>query len=473
MPIKFGTDGWRGIIADDFTFENVRYCAQGVSDYILTQNLANRGLIIGYDTRFASEEFATTVAEVSAGNGIKTLLCNRPSPTPVVSYNVLFHGAGGANIITASHNPPQWNGFKFKPEYAGSASPEIIDSLEEHISSSENRKYYQRILWDKAMDQNIGFVIDPSIPYLKHLEGLVDIDAIKDSGLKIVVDSMYGAGAGYFNSLLSGGNLDIVEIHNERNPVFPGMTQPEPVARNLQILSDVVSKSGFQAGLALDADADRFGLIDEYGNYINPLQVFALLSLYMLEVRGDKGPIVKSLTSSNMVYRLAEMFDVPVYETPVGFKYIGPTMIAKDALLGGEESGGFGFKGHIPERDGILSGLFILDMMVKMNKTPSQLIEYLHSKVGAHYYKRDDIVYDPSNVESIKAKLDNMAINSMAGINIRRVDKFDGTKFVFEDGSWLAVRFSGTEPLLRIYSEARDEDLVNRLILEARNLVGV
>ena len=473
MPIKFGTDGWRGIIADDFTFENVRYCAPGVSDYILTQNLAKKGLIVGYDTRFSSEDFATTVAEVSTGNGIKTLLCDKPAPTPVVSYNVLFHGTGGASIITASHNPPQWNGFKFKPEYAGSASPEIVDALERHVLSSETRKYYKHVRWEQAIAQNIGSLIDPALPYLQHVSSLVDIDAIRNSGLRIVADPMYGAGAGYFTTLLGGGSLNIVEIHDSRNPIFPGMLQPEPVAKNLLELSDIVVKEGHQAGLALDADADRFGLIDEKGNYINPLQVFALLSLYMLEVRGDKGPLVKSLTSSNMIYRLAEIFDVPVFETPVGFKYIGPTMIEKNALLAGEESGGFGFRGHIPERDGILSGLFILDMMVKMDKTPSELIDYLYSKVGPHFYRRDDIVFDPAVGTSIKEKLDNITLDSIAGVNIKRVDQFDGTKFVLEDGSWLAIRFSGTEPLLRIYSEATNEDLVNRLISEARHFVGV
>jgi alpha-D-glucose phosphate-specific phosphoglucomutase len=473
MPIQFGTDGWRGIIADDFTFENVRYCAQGVSDYILAQNLADKGLIIGYDTRFLSEEFADTVAEVSAGNGIKTLLCDRPVPTPVVSYNVLFRGTGGACVITASHNPPQWNGFKFKPEYAGSASPEIVDALERHVFSSETRKYYKHVRWEQAMSQNIGSLIDPSLPYLQHVSTLVDIDAIRNSGLRIVADPMYGAGAGYFTTLLEGGALNIVEIHDARNPIFPGMLQPEPVAKNLVELSDIVVREGYQAGLALDADADRFGLIDENGNYINPLQVLALLALYMLEVRGDKGPLVKSLTSSNMIYRLAEIFDVPVFETPVGFKYIGPTMIEKNALLAGEESGGFGFRGHIPERDGILSGLFILDMMVKMDKTPSELIEYLYSKVGPHYYRRDDILYDPIIEESIKDKLNDITLDSIAGVNIKRIDQFDGTKFALEDGSWLAIRFSGTEPLLRIYSEATNEDLVDKLISEARNFVGV
>ncbi|MQF98858.1 MAG: phosphoglucomutase/phosphomannomutase family protein [SAR202 cluster bacterium] len=473
MPIQFGTDGWRGIIADDFTFENVRYCAQGVSDYILAQNLANKGLIIGYDTRFSSEEFADTVAEVSAGNGIKTLLCDRPVPTPVISYNVLFRGTGGACVITASHNPPQWNGFKFKPEYAGSASPEIVDALERNVLSSERRKYYKHVRWEQAMSQNIGSLIDPSLPYLQHVSTLVDIDAIRNSGLRIVADPMYGAGAGYFTTLLEGGALNIVEIHGARNPIFPGMLQPEPVAKNLVELSDIVVREGYQAGLALDADADRFGLIDEKGNYINPLQVLALLALYMLEVRGDKGPLVKSLTSSNMIYRLAEIFDVPVFETPVGFKYIGPTMIEKNALLAGEESGGFGFRRHIPERDGILSGLFILDMMVKMDKTPSELIEYLYSKVGPHYYRRDDILYDPIIEESIKEKLNDITLDSIAGVNIKRIDQFDGTKFALEDGSWLAIRFSGTEPLLRIYSEAKNEDLVDKLISEARHFVGV
>ncbi len=476
MSIKFGTDGWRGIIADDFTFDNVRYCAQGASDYLINQGLADRGLVVGYDTRFSSKEFALAVAEVSSGNGVKTFLCDRPCPTPVISYNVISSNAGGAGIITASHNPPRWNGFKYKPEYAGSASPEIVELLEKYIKIAEESKSVKSLSWDKSLLSNVGDNLDPSVPYLSHIVKLVDIEAIKKAGLRIIVDPMYGAGAGYLSSLLEGGNTEIREIHSEQNPNFPGMTQPEPVEKNLVILSEEVTKSNSDVGLALDADADRFGLIDENGSYINPLQVFALLALYLLEVKGQRGALIKSITSSNMIYKLGDLFGVSVVETPVGFKYIGPTMTKEDALIGGEESGGFGFRGHIPERDGILSGLFIVDMMVKMKKKPSQLIEYLHSKVGTHYYRRYDVSFDASRRNIISEKISSISIRSigaMGGINISRVDQLDGTRLLLEDGSWLAIRFSGTEPLLRIYSESNSNERVDILISEARNLIGV
>lgn len=473
MSIKFGTDGWRGIIADDFTFDNVKYCAQGVSDYLINQGLGDRGLVVGYDTRFSSKEFALTVAEVSSGNGVRTFLCDRPCPTPVVSYNVISRNAGGAGIITASHNPPRWNGFKYKPEYAGSASPEIVDLLEKYIKIAEESKSVKSLGWDKSLLSNVGDNIDPSIPYISHIAKLVDIEAIKNAGLKVIVDPMYGAGSGYFSSLLKGGNTEIREIHSEQNPNFPGMTQPEPVEKNLGILSGEVTQNNADVGLALDADADRFGLIDENGRYINPLQVFALLALYLLEVKDQRGALIKSLTSSNMIYKLGEMFGVSVVETPVGFKYIGPTMTKEDALMGGEESGGFGFRGHIPERDGILSGLFIVDMMVKMKKKPSQLIEYLYSKVGPHYYRRYDVTFDASRRNIISEKISSIGIHSMGDINISRIDQFDGTRLLMEDGSWLAIRFSGTEPLLRIYSESTSQNQVDILISKARDLIGV
>ena len=473
MIIKFGTDGWRGIIAQDFTFDNVRYCAQGVSRYLLEQGLAQRGLVVGYDTRFASEDFALAVAEVVAGNGISTYLCQEATPTPVLSYNVLHRQAGGGAMITASHNPAKWNGFKYKPEYAGSASPEIVAALEEHIAAVSTKNAVKSIPWDKALQLGVGKSIDPASPYLDHMARLVDIQGIKDAGLRVVVDPMYGAGAGYFPSLLSGGNMRVQEIHGERNPIFPGMAQPEPVAHNLADLSKALVEQGADVGLALDADADRFGLMDEKGNFINPLQVFALLALYLLEIRGERGALVKSLTATSMVYRLGELFSVPVHETPVGFKYIGPVMGRKNALMGGEESGGFGFRGHIPERDGVLSGLFLLDMMVKTGKRSSELIEYLYSRVGPHYYRRDDVSFDSERRGTVEKRLQEASPDALGGSKVTRRDNVDGLRFILEDGSWAIIRFSGTEPLLRIYAEGGSPDRVDTLISEARSLAGV
>ena len=473
MTIKFGTDGWRGIIAQDFTFDNVRYCAQGVSRYLLERGLAQRGLVVGYDTRFASEDFALAVAEVVAGNGIPTLLCQDAAPTPVISYNVVNRQAGGGAIITASHNPARWNGFKYKPEYGGSASPEIVTALEEHIATVSVNAAVVSIPWDTAVEVGTGKYIDPASSYMEHMARMADLHAIRDAGLNVVVDAMFGAGAGYFPSLLSGGNMRVQEIHGERNPLFPGMGQPEPVAQNLADLSRAVVEQRADVGLALDADADRFGLMDEKGNFINPLQVFALLALYLLETRGERGALVKSLTATSMVYRLGEIFGVPVHETPVGFKYIGPLMGRENALIGGEESGGFGFRGHIPERDGVLSGLFLLDMMVKTGKRPSELIEYLYSRVGPHYYRRDDVSFHPGQRSAVEQRIRSARPDALGGTKVARQDNVDGIRFVLEDGSWAIIRFSGTEPLLRIYAEGGSPDRVDTLISEARGVAGV
>ena len=473
MTIKFGTDGWRGIIAQDFTFDNVRLCAQGVSRYLLEHELAQRGLVVGFDTRFLSEDFALAVAEVVAGNGITTFLCQQATPTPVLSFNVLHRQAGGGAMITASHNPAKWNGFKYKPEYAGSASPEIVSALEEHIAAVSTNSAVKSTSWANALEQGIGKPIDPASPYLSHIARMVDIQRIKDAGLQVVVDPMYGAGAGYLPSLLSGGSIRVQEIHGERNPIFPGMDQPEPVAHNLGGLSSAVVEQGADVGLALDADADRFGLMDEKGNFITPLQVFALLALYLLETKGERGALVKSLTATSMVFRLGELFNVPVHETPVGFKYIGPIMTQENALIGGEESGGFGFRGHIPERDGVLSGLFLLDMMVKTGKRPSELVDYLYSRVGPHHYRRDDVTFDPEKRDIMEKRLREANPDAIGGTKVARQDNVDGTRFILEDGSWAIVRFSGTEPLLRVYAEAESPDRVEVLIAEARDLAGV
>ncbi|MBF8266787.1 MAG: Phosphoglucomutase [Dehalococcoidia bacterium] len=473
MTIKFGTDGWRGIIAQDFTFENVRLCAQGVSRYLLERGLAHRGLVVGYDTRFASEEFALAVAEVAAGNGITTYLCQEAAPTPVVSYNIVERRAGGAAIITASHNPARWNGFKYKPEYAGSASPEVVDALEENIATVSAHGGVKSLPWDRALETGMGVSIAPAPPYLGHVARLVDLQGARDAGLRVVVDAMYGPGAGYFPALLKGGDTRVHEIHGERNPLFPGMVQPEPVAQNLVGLSRAVVSQGADVGLALDGDADRLGVVDEKGEFITTLQVFALLALYLLETRGERGALVKSITTTQMIYRLGELFNVPVYETSVGFKYIGPVMTQENALMGGEESGGFGFRGHIPERDGILSGLFILDMMVKTGKKPSELIEHLYSLVGPHYYRRDDVSFDPEQRPALERRLAEARPDALGGRKVTRQENVDGSRFMLEDGSWAIIRFSGTEPLLRIYAEGESPDRVGTLIAEARGLLGI
>ncbi len=472
MTIKFGTDGWRGIIAQDFTFDNVRACAQGVAQYMKEKGIAERGLLVGYDTRFASEDFAAASAEVVAANGIRVYLCEKFTPTPVVSHGVREMGTGGAIIITASHNPAIWNGFKYKAEYASSASPEIIRELEGHISIILSRGGVKQIPLTDGLKMGSIQYVDLSAAYLDRISVLVDLERIRKAGLRLVVDSMYGAGAGYFKALISGGSTELLEINGERNPLFPGI-QPEPIARNLTRLSAIVKERWASVGLATDGDADRIGVIDERGEFISPLQLFALLALYLLEVRGERGPIIKTVTTTSMLNRLGELFDVPVYETPVGFKYVAPKMMEKNAILGGEESSGFAFRGHIPDRDGILAGLFFLDLMITLGKTPSQLVDHLFERVGPHYYRRIDLDLPAGEREGIAARIASTEPERIDGTRVKRKDAIDGFRFLLEDNAWLLIRFSGTEPLLRIYAEGDSQGRVNRLLEAGKEMVGI
>jgi alpha-D-glucose phosphate-specific phosphoglucomutase len=471
--IRFGTDGWRAVIAEDFTFENVRACAQGVADYLHETGLAGRGLVVGYDTRFHSEHFAAAVAEVATANGIHTWLCDRPAPTPVVSYNIVSHRAGGAVVITASHNPGVWNGFKFKPEYAGSASTEVVERLEQFIQSAQSSGRVRSTTLAEAKRKGHVELLQAAKDYLSHLEGLVDLQALQQAGLLVAVDSMFGAGAGYFRRLLQGGNTKLVELHATRNPLFPSLERPEPITQNLKALSSLVVRRKANVGLATDGDADRLGVLDEKGQFITQLQTFALLALYLLEVRQQRGAIVKSVTTSQMLHKLGKLYSVPVYELPVGFKHIGPVMMKEKALIGGEESGGYGFRGHIPERDGVLSGLYLLDFMVKTRKTPSQLLQFLFDKVGPHHYNRIDLELAPEKKPVIQERVANARPEELGGVAVEGIDTIDGFRFVLKDGSWLMVRFSGTEPLLRIYGESESPQRVEALLQAGRKLTGL
>jgi len=473
--IKFGTDGWRGIIAEDFTFDNVRICAQGVAEYLKESGLNQKGLVIGYDTRFASEDFASAAAEVIAGNNIKAHLCLKPTPTPVVSYTVPAIKAAGAIIITASHNPSSWNGFKYKSQEGASATNEITAKIEKNIyqlTAGSHELSVKRLALGRALKKGLIDYLDPAPAYFRQLSQLVNLEELKNQKLNIIVDSMYGAGSSYFKTLLQDGNIELTEINSQRNPAFPGI-QPEPIAKNLTNLSSLVVEQKADIGLATDGDADRIGIIDERGEFLSQHQVFALLCLYLLEVRGERGPMVKTLTSTNMISKLGKIFAVPVYETSVGFKYVAPLMMRERAIIGGEESGGYGFRGHIPERDGILAGLYFLDFMVKMGKTPSQLLDYLYSKVGPHYYDRVDFHITKGKRRKIVDRLTSGSIGTIAGAKVTRVDTTDGFRFFLADESWLLIRFSGTEPLVRLYAESESLEKVRKLLDEGKRLIGI
>lgn len=472
--IKFGTDGWRGIIAEDFTFDNVRLCARATAKYILENSSETQPMVVvGYDTRFASDAFARAVAGVMAESGIRVVISESTCATPALSYAVAARRASAGIMITASHNPAEWNGFKIKSTNGSSASPDTVSKIEEIIAGLPPGQRSDSIGFDKAVSSGLADITNINSDYLARLASMVDIKAIQKAPLKIAFDGMFGSGTGYLSELLKGGQLGIIEINAGPNPAFPGIRQPEPIGQNLLKLSSVVKDIGAATGLATDGDADRLGVIDEKGNFLNTLQIYALLALYLLEVRKERGAIVKTITSSQMLDRLGEMYGVPVYEVPVGFKYVAPAMIDHDAMVGGEESGGYGYRDHIPERDGILSGLFFLDYMVKTGKTPSQLIESLYSKVGPHYYEREDLFFTPERKQEILKCVGRADPSCMAGYKVIRKDNIDGTRFMLDDRSWLLIRFSGTEPLLRIYAEASSPARVNQLIQEGKVITGL
>jgi phosphomannomutase len=471
-PIKFGTDGWRAIIAEDYTFENVRDCAEGVARYLTDTGLASRGLVIGFDTRFGSEHFAAASAEVLAGHGIKTYIFDSAAATPIACHAILDKQAGGAIVITASHNPGTYNGFKYKPEYAGSAPPEVVDQLEAAIDAGRDAGGPKRVPFEEGVASGLINKFDPRPAYDAHIASTVDLDRLRSAGVNVVFDAMHATGAGVLSRLLAGGTTRVNELRGERNPSFPGMVAPEPIARNLSQLMEAVVNTGADVGLATDGDADRLGMVDERGHFVDQHQTYALLCYYLLEYRGMRGPIVRSLTSTRMIDKLGEAYGVPVLETPVGFKFLGPKMMEAGAMTAGEESGGYAFASHLPERDGAYAALLILDLLARSGKTPSQLIAELYSKVGEHFYDRIDAHLRDGGREAAIAKVASAAPDSLAGRKVLKRDNLDGYRFEFE-GGWLVVRPSGTEPLLRIYTEVTDKSLVKPVLEAGRELAGV
>jgi len=472
--IKFGTDGWRGVIAEDFTFDNVRRCAQGFASYLLAQGKAGARVVIGHDQRFASEDFAAACAEVMAANGFQVWLTQGATPTPVISYATVERQAAGAINITASHNPPSDNGFKVRDHRGAAIDPDGLLDIESRIPDSQGVKRLP-ITEAEASGQVIRF--DPAPVYITHLHQLVDLQPLKAAGLNILVEPMWGNGAGWFPRLLAGGRTRVTEIHAGRNPLFPEMKRPEPIRPNVDVGLRRTVELGCDVCLITDGDADRMGLGDEQGHFINQLQVYGLLALYYLEVRQERGPIVKTLSTTSMLEKLGQLYDVPVYETGVGFKYVAPKFLETNAILGGEESGGYAFRGNVPERDGILGNLLMLDFMVKTGKKPSQLLDYLYSKVGPHYYDRVDIKFPAGQYPAIRAsgekKLSESRPAEMDGLKVERVATVDGFKFYLQGGSWVLIRFSGTEPLMRIYTETDSPERVQRLLAAGRAVAGV
>ena len=472
MPtqIIFGTDGWRGVIADDYTFENVRRCAHGMAQYLIATQQAARGLVIGYDTRFESDLFAQAAAEVLAAHSVKTYLVDRATPTPVISFSILDKKAAGAVNITASHNPPTWNGFKVRADYAGAIAPDGLKQIEARIPAPAD---LQRMPFDDARAKGLIEIFDPKPAFRAQLDKLVNIDPLRRAGLTVAVDSMWGAGFGWFKEILAGGTTRVVEIHDHRNPAFPEMHNPEPIPPNVNHLMELVLREKAHVGIATDGDADRVGGSTEKGVFIHQLQMYALLALYLLEVRGLRGPIVKTLNTTSMLDALGKRFDVPVYETGVGFKYVAPKILETNALIGGEESGGYAFRGHIPERDGIVAGLFLMDFVVQTGKTPSQLLDHLFELVGPHYYERIDTDFPEEQRAAITQRLRDAKPTEIAGFKVTGINTMDGFKYLLSDGGWLVIRFSGTEPIMRFYVETTQDNKRQDVLDAGLKLAGL
>ena len=478
--IVFGTDGWRARIADEFTFENVRRCADGVAHYVIGQGATARGVVVAYDRRFASEHFAAAAAEVLLAHDIPVAMAATAVPTQMSSFEVVQRGAAAGIVITASHNPWVDNGFKVKAPTGAAAGHEILAVIEARLALNGGHEIERRPL-DDAEEAGLVERFDPYDGYQRFVRRTVDLDALRDADIDVLVDPLYGVGAGWIPRLLGGGRIRIHEIHQERNPYFGGIN-PEPIRPNVDEALALVAAGGYDLALLLDGDADRAGAADEQGTFIHQLQVTGLLMYYLAEHRGWRDPVVVSVNNTSMVARLGERYGIATYETPVGFKFIGPKMIETGAMMGGEESGGFGFGMHLPERDGIYADLLLLDLFLRekaAGRWPvSRAIAHFHDIAGPSFYRRIDVHVDRAEYPEVKRRLlvdlaadgptelaDEPIVRTIA------LDTRDGYKFFVDDGSWLLIRASGTEPLVRVYTEATSPERQEAMLVAGERLV--
>ncbi len=475
MTIKFGTDGWRAVISDTFTFANLQLVAQAIADYVLDE--AETGapeVIVGFDTRFLSDRYATEVARVLAGNGIVAWLTRADAPTPSISYNVVHKKAAAGVMITASHNAPRYNGLKLKAVYGGSISEQQGERVERFLEhNQEQARGPNMIDYQRALDRELIRRFDPAWAYYEHLGQLLDVDVISGGELRVVADPMYGSGRGCLREFLSRTRTHLREIRGEMNPGFGGI-HPEPIARYLTALVAAVQSDQADVGLATDGDADRIGAVDAQGNFVDPHHIFALALRYLVEKRGWAGTVVKTVSTTMMVDRLAAEYNLPLCETPVGFNHIADLMLTEDVLIGGEESGGLSIKGHIPEGDGILMGLLLLEIMAEADAPLHELVTDLQATVGPACYTRSDLrLQHPVAKHEMVRRLTDGAPSHLNGQPINEVDTRDGVKYRLDDDSWLLIRPSGTEPVLRVYAEGPDKHGVDALIQAGRELAGI
>jgi alpha-D-glucose phosphate-specific phosphoglucomutase len=458
--IKFGTSGWRGIIAEDFTFANARLVCQAIADYLHQEGVAAGGVVIGYDTRFRSEAFAAAAGEVMAGNGIPCYFTNRDCPTPVVSFAIRAGNHGGGINITASHNPAEWNGIKFSPASGGPA-PEAVTKPIESIINQLTPAAIKRLPLDQARSRGLIRDLDPRAAYFQHLKTLVDSEVLRQAGLKVVVDVLYGTGRDYLDTFLREAGVEVELLHGWRDAYFGGQ-RPEPSAEFLGELAARVPATGAHLGLAVDADADRFGVMDSRGGYHEANDVLALLLDYLIETRGWDGGVARSVATTSLIDRVAARYGRPVYETKVGFKYLGEYILNGQAIMVGEESEGFSMKNHLPEKDGILACLLVAEMVARKGKDLPQLLEDLFSRVGPAYNRRVNLSLAPAAKQKLMERLQTTPV-SFAGLAVKQHVTIDGHKFVLEDGSWVCFRPSGTEPVVRFYLEASSLNALEKL----------
>jgi phosphoglucomutase len=479
MTIKFGTSGWRDVIAQGFTFGGVRTVAQAIAEQIRKEKLHNRSMLVGYDTRFLSENFAREVASIFSANGLEVHLTSRDAPTPVLAFEIIRSRAAGAVNITASHNPWDYSGLKYSSAWGGPALPATTAAIEEICRAIEVGEVQIRRPKDEALASRLIQPMDPRPAYLKYVRGLLDVKAIKKAGLSVVVDSLYGTGREYLDTLLEECGCKVTVLHNWRDVLFGG-TGPDPSPHNLKELVSKVQSSRARLGLATDGDADRFGIVDADGGFISPNDFLALMVHHLHVTRGWTGVVARSVMTTHFIDAVGKKYGLITQETPVGFKYIGEIMAKENAvypskngnfLLGGEESGGFTMRGHVPEKDGILACLLAAEMVATHKSPLRKIMADLQKETGPFLSERFNYPTDPVTVGNLKETLSKNFPTQLAGVQVRRIVDIDGHKFVMTDGSWLGLRPSGTEPMIRVYVEASNPKRLQALAQAGRDLI--
>ena len=468
--IRFGTSGWRGILAEDFTFDNVRVVTQAIADHLKAYADVSGGVVVGHDSRFMGQRFAHEAARILAGAGVKAWVCAETTPTPVIAHAILQKGACGGINFTASHNPSDYNGLKFSPASGGPALPETTADIEARANAMLGEICYREMRLDEAVRTGLVEEFDPRSEYVEAVRRQVDFQAIASGKLKVACDPMFGAGIGYVDKLLEEAGAEVTTIHNTNDPTFGG-APPDPGEAHLGRLSSLVADTPeISLGLATDGDADRYGIVDRDGQFIEPNYVLALLADYMIRVRGEKGALARSVATSHLLDRVAKHHGVELLETPVGFKYIGDYISQNRILIGGEESAGLTVRGHVPDKDGIVACLLVAEMVAVTGCSLVELLEDLYRRVGPCYTRRDNLHLNEEQEESLSDRL-SVLQDGLAGSRVKDVILVDGHKFVLEDGTWLLFRKSGTEPVVRIYGEADSEERLEELMEAGRAFV--